>query len=76
MEKNGGIKFSLILSQGVVNEEVFKEYITYMMDNMIKMLKFKRGDCVILTDNNKPNAIADKEEQQKSIDQLAENLFK
>ncbi len=76
MERNGGIKFSLIVSQGVVNEEDFKEYITYMINNMITMLKFEKGDCVILTDNNKPNAIADKEEQQKSINQLAENLFK
>lgn len=76
LEKNGGIKFSLIASQGQVDENDFKAYIEYMFNNMNAMLKFDLGDLLILTDNNKADAIADKEDQQKAVDQLAENLFK
>lgn len=72
-ETYGKKNFSMIASQGTPDDGAFKQTIE-LQANAFGFLGFEVKDVVILTDNNVPGAVAEKEDQIAKVVELGENL--
>lgn len=74
MEKFASKKVSFILSQGTPDPEAFKAGLEIQF-NAFKFLGFQTVDLVVLTDNNVPGAINEKEDQLAQAAEVGKNIL-
>lgn len=73
MEKFGTKKVSFIITQGTPDPEAFKATLETQF-GAFKFLGFELGDLIVLTDNNIPAAINDKEDQLAQAEEVGKNI--
>ncbi|MBQ6220928.1 MAG: flavodoxin family protein [Methanosphaera sp.] len=72
-ETYGTKKVSFIVSQGTPDPEAFKAALEIQF-GAFKFLGFELGDLVVLTDNNVPAAINEKEDQIAQVVEVGKNI--
>lgn len=72
-ETYGTKKVSFIVSQGTPDPEAFKTALEIQF-GAFKFLGFELGDLVVLTDNNVPAAINEKEDQIAQVVEVGKNI--
>ena len=74
MEKFANKKVSFIISQGTPDTEAFKAGLGIQFE-AFKFLGFQTVDLVVLTDNNIPGAINEKEDQLAQAAEVGKNIL-
>lgn len=72
-ETYGTKKVSFIITQGTPDPEAFKTALETQF-GAFKFLGFELGDLVVLTDNNVPGAINEKEDQLEQASNVGKNI--
>ncbi len=73
-ETYGTKKVSFIITQGTPDPEAFKSTLEVQF-GAFKFLGFELQDLVVLTDNNVPGAINDKEDQLAQAEEVGKNIL-